>query len=103
MDQLVNDNHIANKDLIHVGDKLVIVPNPTDQKVQENSTVVNASNKQANSNQYQTVQPLQQSNNAVATTNTASASLNSSEQAAKDWIAGRESGGSYSAQNGRLA
>lgn len=101
VDQLVKDNHIANKDLIHVGDKLVIVPGATDQKVQENSTVVNASNKQANSNQSQTVQPLQQSNNAVATTNTASASLNSSEQAAKDWIAGRESGGSYSAMNGR--
>lgn len=101
VDQLVKDNNIANKDLIHVGDKLVIVPNATDQKAQENSTVVNASNKQANSNQSQTVQPLPQSNNAVDTTNTASASLNSSEQAAKDWIAGRESGGSYSAMNGR--
>lgn len=97
VDQLVKDNHIANKDLIHVGDKLVIVPGATDQKVQENSTVVNASNKQANSNQSQTVQPLQQSNNAVATTNTASATSGNSMAALRRSI---ESGGNYNTNTG---
>lgn len=97
VDQLVKDNHIANKDLIHVGDKLVIVPGATDQKVQENYTVVNASNKQANSNQYQTVQPLQQSNNAVATTNTASATSGNSMAALRRSI---ESGGNYNTNTG---
>ena len=114
VDQLVKDNHIANKDLIHVGDKLVIVPGATDQKVQENSTVVNASNKQANSNQSQTVQPLQQSNNAVATTNTSTASASTGSVHDQFIAAGGteamwksivipESGGNPNATNGQYS
>ena len=97
VDQLVKDNHIANKDLIHVGDKLVIVPGATNQTAQATVNTTASNNNQAS--QAQPSQPAQ----ASATTNnsTASASLNGSEQAAKDWIAGRESGGSYSAMNGR--
>ena len=99
VDQLVKDNHIANKDLIHVGDKLVIVPGATDQTAQATVNTVSNNNQASQSTQAQSTQPAQ----ASATTNNsiASASLNGSEQAAKDWIAGRESGGSYQAQNGR--
>lgn len=99
VDQLVKDNNIANKDLIHVGDKLVIVPGATDQTAQATVNTVSNNNQASQSTQVQSTQPAQ----ASATTNnsTASASLNGSEQAAKDWIAGRESGGSYSAMNGR--
>ena len=94
VDQLVKDNHIANKDLIHVGDKLVIVPGATDQTAQ---TTVNTA---SNNNQDSQVQPSQ-SAQASATTNTSTASASLNGNSAADSIAQAESGGSYTATNGR--
>ena len=68
VDQLVKDNHIANKDLIHVGDKLVIVPGATDQTAQTTVNTTASNNNQAS--QAQPTQPTQPS----ATTNTSTAS-----------------------------
>lgn len=85
---LAIQNHIKDINMIHVGDKLVIKSNgqikpATKQDVKNNQ------------NQSKTTQP---SNN----TNTSSTSkLSASDQAAKEWIAQRESSGSYTAQNGR--
>ncbi|HIX35242.1 MAG TPA: LysM peptidoglycan-binding domain-containing protein [Candidatus Limosilactobacillus merdigallinarum] len=85
---LAIQNHIKDINMIHVGDKLVIKSNgqikpATKQDVKNNQ------------NQSKTAQP---SNN----TNTSSTSkLSASDQAAKEWIAQRESSGSYTAQNGR--
>lgn len=94
VDQLVKDNHIANQNLIHVGDKLIIVPSDDDQANNNNQT---------NVSQSQDTQSSQQSSNTVATTtaNTASDNLSDSEAAAKAWIAQHESGGSYTATNGQ--
>ena len=77
-------NSLQNIHLIFPGQKLVINANNGDAAV---STQQSAQTTQQAS-QQQTVQTTQQ---AVAS---------SSEQAARDWIASRESGGSYTAQNG---
>lgn len=53
---------------------------------------------QAASTVQQTAQTQQA---ATATTSTATTSSSSAEQAAKDWIANKESGGSYTATNGQ--
>lgn len=87
--QLVKDNHIANQNLIHVGDKLVITPGAkATQPAQQSSQVA------SNNNQGQQVAQTTNVGNAVATTNDSSAA---------NEIAQAESGGSYTAQNGRLA
>lgn len=80
VDQLVKDNNISNQDLITVGQQL-------------NLTATNTTTQTASVSQPTTTQSSSQ-----ATTN--SSNLSSSEQAAKDWIAQHESGGSYTAQNG---
>ena len=77
-------NSLQNIHLIFPGQKLVINANNGDAAV---STQQSAQTTQQAS-QQQTMQTTQQ---AVAS---------SSEQAARDWIASRESGGSYTAQNG---
>lgn len=91
-------NSLQNIHLIFPGQKLVINANngdaavstqqsaQTTQQASQQQTVQQASQQQAS--QQQTMQTTQQ---AVAS---------SSEQAARDWIAARESGGSYTAQNG---
>ena len=95
-------NSLQNIHLIFPGQKLEINANNGDaavstqqcaQKTQQASqqqTVQQASQQQTTqqASQQQTMQTTQQ---AVAS---------SSEQAARDWIASRESGGSYTAQNG---
>lgn len=98
VDQLVKDNHIANKDLIHVGDKIVVVPGATDQTVQ---ATVNTT--ASNNSQVKSTQPVQSSATTGNTTvNTASStSVNLSGNSAADSIAQAESGGSYTATNGR--
>lgn len=77
-------NSLQNIHLIFPGQKLVINANNGDAAV---STQQSAQTTQQAS-QQQTMQTTQQ---AVAS---------SSEQAARDWIASRESGSSYTAQNG---
>lgn len=70
VDQLVKDNHIANKDLIHVGDKIVVVPGATDQTVQ---ATVNTT--ASNNSQVKSTQPVQASattNNSIASASTGS-------------------------------
>lgn len=85
--QLVKDNHIANQNLIHVGDKLVVTPGAkATQPAQPSSQVA------SNNNQGQQVAQTTNVGNAVATTNNSSAA---------NEIAQAESGGSYTVQNGR--
>lgn len=90
VDQLVKDNNISNQDLITVGQQLNLTATNTTPVT--NTTMQTASASQP----VQNTTPTQSS--SQATTN--SSNLSSSEQAAKDWIAQRESGGSYTAQNG---
>ncbi|WP_288638803.1 LysM peptidoglycan-binding domain-containing protein [uncultured Lentilactobacillus sp.] len=121
VDSLAANNKIANKNLIYVGQKLVIkddgeIKPATAQQV----ATLPAANQTTNNNQAQqsapvakTTTPAQQSapvaNNQpaaaapAATSNYASYTSNvaGNDAAAKAWIAARESGGNYGARNGQ--
>ena len=104
-------NSLQNIHLIFPGQKLVINANngnaavstqqsaQTTQQASQQQTVQQASQQQTvqQASQQQTTQQASQQQ-TMQTTQQAVAS--SSEQAARDWIASRESGGSYTAQNG---
>mgnify|MGYP002762331247 CR=1 FL=1 len=104
-------NSLQNIHLIFPGQKLVINANNGDAAVstqQSAQTVQQASQQQTTqqASQQQTVQQAsqqqttQQASQQQTTQTTQQAVASSSEQAARDWIASRESGGSYTAQNG---
>ena len=88
VDQLVNDNNITNEDFIQVGQQLNLTGSVNQQPVSQQPANQTASVSQPQTNQ----QPVD---------NTTSNNQSSSEQEAKEWIAQRESGGSYTAQNGQ--
>ncbi|KLA44245.1 peptidoglycan-binding protein [Ligilactobacillus ruminis] len=100
-------NSLQNIHLIFPGQKLVINTNNGDAAA---STQQSAQTTQQASQQQITQQASQQQTTQQQTTQQASqqqtmqttqqAVASSSEQAARDWIASRESGGSYTAQNG---
>lgn len=102
-------NSLQNIHLIFPGQKLVINANNGDVAVstqQSAQTTQQASQQQTMQQSAQTTQQASQQQTTqrasqqqtMQTTQQAVAS--SSEQAARDWIASRESGGSYTAQNG---
>ncbi|MGE9861066.1 LysM peptidoglycan-binding domain-containing protein [Limosilactobacillus reuteri] len=102
VDTLVRDNHIANKHLIHVGDKLVVMPGVknTDVNGQDaDNHVTNPVTTPTSDQQNTTTNTTPVTQQAPATSGVGS--LSGSEQEAKDWIAARESNGSYTATNGR--
>lgn len=80
VDSLAKNNNIQNINLIYVGQQLLI---------KDNGEITQATQAQA-----QTL-PSANTTSTAATTTTSS-----SDDAAKAWIAARESGGSYTAQNG---
>lgn len=88
VDQLVKDNNITNEDFIQVGQQLNLTGSVNQQPVSQQPASQTASVSQPQTNQ----QPVD---------NTTSNNQSSSEQEAKEWIAQRESGGSYTAQNGQ--
>lgn len=88
VDQLAKDNNLANKDFIQVGQQLNLTGSVNQQPVSQQPANQTASVSQPQTNQ----QPVD---------NTTSNNQSSSEQEAKEWIAQRESGGSYTAQNGQ--
>ena len=87
-------NSLQNIHLIFPGQKLVVNANNGDAAV---STQQSAQTTQQASQQQTTQQTTQQ---ITTQQTTQQAVASSSEQAARDWIASRESGGSYTAQNG---
>lgn len=99
VDNLAQVNGIQNVNLIHVGDRLKIT--------QANNAVQSQApaQTQQTAQQPQVAQTTQavQSQPVAQTTNSSyqAPSLSGSEQAAKDWIAQRESGGNYNATNGQ--
>lgn len=102
VDSLASSNNIANKNLIYVGQKLLVkddgeVSQATTQQV---ATLPSANANNTNNNQS--------TNTASAATSSANAGTNNytsnvagSDAAAKAWIAARESGGNYNARNGQ--
>ncbi|MCI5768360.1 MAG: LysM peptidoglycan-binding domain-containing protein [Ligilactobacillus ruminis] len=91
-------NSLQNIHLIFPGQKLVINTNNGDAaaSTQQSAQTTQQASQQQTTQQQTTQQASQQQ--TMQTTQQAVAS--SSEQAARDWIASRESGGSYTAQNG---
>ena len=94
-------NNRVNTDLIYVGEKITLPSSATvstDQK-----TVASATTAQSTTNQ-QSVAQTQQQAQTQSTTNysqSQSSSYTGSSSYAKEWIANRESGGSYTASNGQ--
>lgn len=101
MNQLAQSNGVQNPNLIVVGQRLHL--NATNSNQQSTQAV-----QQPAQQQTQAVQsaPAAQASVSTQTTNTSASSyqapsLGGNEQAAKDWIASRESGGNYNATNGQ--
>lgn len=84
--EIAKDNNLSDVNQLHVGQKLLIKGNGEIASLNSSSQNTAASQ---NNDDKNTDQKAGQS-----------ANLSSSEQAAKEWIAQRESGGSYTAQNG---
>lgn len=98
--QLAQDNNISNVDLIHVGDVIAVVPGAEPASQQTTTPVENTAPVASQTTNVATNQPQATSNNYSSNTNYAPVA-NGSEADAKAWIANRESGGSYTAQNGK--
>ena len=97
VDAIVNTNKLSNANLIFVGQKLEI---GEATQADNNQQAVQGQQSQ----QSQQVTPAASSQQATTNYNTTSnytSNVSGDEQAAKEWIAARESGGSYTAQNGR--
>ena len=89
VDQLAQINHIQNDNLIHVGDKLVITPSATTENNNQATTVNTSATTNSNTG------------NAQSGNGSASATSSIASSSAAESIAQAESGGSYTAQNGR--
>ncbi|WHO86084.1 LysM peptidoglycan-binding domain-containing protein [Limosilactobacillus oris] len=116
VDTLASSNNIANKNLIYVGQKLVIKDDgevaPATQEEIATLPSSNGTNQTQATTQQQSAasqtQAAGQQQSSAATTQSANAAATSytsgvsgSDAAAKAWIAARESGGSYTATNGQ--
>ncbi|WP_288617254.1 LysM domain-containing protein [uncultured Ligilactobacillus sp.] len=95
-------NSLQNIHLIFPGQKLVINANNGDAAVstQQSAQTVQQASQQQTTQQASQQQTTQQASQQQTMQTTQQAVASSSEQAARDWIAARESGGSYTAQNG---
>ena len=102
VDQLAQNNNIAGKNLIFVGQQLTIKD--------DGEVVVNDQNNQPTAVAQVQTQPAAQTTAAAqsaasqapaSTQSTYTSAVAGSDAAAKAWIAARESGGSYTAQNGQ--
>ena len=102
VDQLAQNNNIADKNLIFVGQQSTIKD--------DGEGVVNDQNGQQTAVAQVQTQPAAQTTAAaqsaasqapVSTQSTYTSAVAGSDAAAKAWIAARESGGSYTAQNGQ--
>ena len=95
-------NSLQNIHLIFPGQKLVINANNGDAAVstQQSAQTTQQASQQQTTQQASQQQTMQQASQQQTTQTTQQAVASSSEQAARDWIASRESGGSYTAQNG---
>ncbi|MCI1903541.1 LysM domain-containing protein [Enterococcus hirae] len=98
---IASANGISDVNMIFAGETITVPDGATTTApVQQEQTYVEPAAQAAPVQQEQTyVEPAQTT--AAATTQTASTSYTGTSSSAKEWIAGKESGGSYSATNGR--
>lgn len=108
VDRLMQLNHLSS-DFLVVGEQIVTVgsqePAQTVQTQPQSTTTNSAQSAQNSSQTYTQAQDSQNSQNIQPadqqTSTYYNSSVSESEQAAKEWIAQRESHGSYSARNGQ--
>ena len=103
VDAIVNTNKLSNANLIFVGQKLEI-GEATQADNNQQAAQDQQSQQVAQDQQSQQVAPAASSQQATTNYNTTSnytSSVSGNEQAAKEWIAARESGGNYGARNGQ--
>ncbi len=93
-------NSLQNIHLIFPGQKLVINANNGDAAVSTQQSAQTTQQASQQQTMQQSAQTTQQASQQQTMQTTQQAVASSSEQAARDWIASRESGGSYTAQNG---
>ena len=107
VEKLAENNHIDNIHMIYVGQELVIdgpvapaTPAPTTYAapVAQDETV---SAPAAETTEVEEETPVAEETVAAAETSAPAATVSGSEAEAKEWIAQKESGGSYTATNGR--
>ncbi len=100
---IVNTNKLSNANLIFVGQKLEI-GEATQADNNQQAAQDQQSQQAAQDQQSQQVAPAASSQQATTNYNTTSnytSNVSGNEQAAKEWIAARESGGNYGARNGQ--
>lgn len=93
-------NSLQNIHLIFPGQRLVINANNGDAAVSTQQSAQTTQQSSQTTQQASQQQTMQQASQQQTMQTTQQAVASSSEQAARDWIASRESGGSYTAQNG---
>ncbi|MCD7085592.1 LysM peptidoglycan-binding domain-containing protein, partial [Limosilactobacillus fastidiosus] len=116
VDTLASNNNIANKNLIYVGQKLVIMDDgevaPATEKqvetlpsanttTQNNNQTSSAATTNNTAAQTQTATATTSASNAASYNGNYTSSVAGNDAAAKAWIAARESGGNYGATNGQ--
>jgi hypothetical protein len=103
VDAIAEANDIANINLIYVGESLVIPTDDSDYATSSyegsSSSYAAASEQPAQSESSQASSSQASSSSESSTSYTSSAT--GSESSAKEWIANKESGGSYTATNGQ--
>ncbi|MGZ7898850.1 aggregation-promoting factor [Ligilactobacillus salivarius] len=103
VDAIVNTNKLSNANLIFVGQKLEI-GEATQADNNQQAAQDQQSQQAAQDQQSQQAAPAASSQQATTNYNTTSnytSNVSGNEQAAKEWIAARESGGNYGARNGQ--
>lgn len=108
IDSLASNNSIADKNLIYVGEQLMITDNGTIREATDQEVATTpAADESATASTDTTSSAATDTTSTTTTTDTTSASstytsnVSGSEAAAKAWIANKESGGSYTASNGQ--
>ncbi|WP_412989338.1 LysM peptidoglycan-binding domain-containing protein [Pediococcus siamensis] len=108
--KLAQANKISNVDLIYVGQKLLIksdgeIKAATKKEVNTVPAASSSNTQNTNTTSQSTQKTTQTTSQSTTTQNTTTQNTSStatgSEASAKAWIAGKESGGSYSARNGQ--
>lgn len=97
VNRIATDNNISNINLIYVGETLVLNTDASATVAQTTATA--ASTSQAATTQA--TQATQTTQTTTQSTTTYSSTATGSEAEAKEWIANKESGGSYTATNGQ--
>lgn len=84
VEKLAEQNKISNPNLIHVGQAIEVGETATEEKSAEQAPTITTTEQEI----------------ATATTGAYTSNLSAEDAAAKEWIAMKESSGSYDAQNG---